>query len=50
MSDEDFVPADDPAFVPYPEEPQQDASGPTDRNAPPQPDQEWPEGWDDDAD
>ena len=44
MSDDPaFVPRDDPAFVPYPDEPAMDASGPTDRNAPPQPDQELPD-------
>jgi hypothetical protein len=32
--DPDFIPADDPRFVPYPDEPPMDASGPTDRNAP----------------
>lgn len=42
-TDPDFIPADDPRFVPYPNEPAMDASGPTDRNAPPQPDQEMPD-------
>jgi hypothetical protein len=41
-NDPDFIPADDPAFVPPPDEPTEDASLPTDRNAPPQPDQELP--------
>jgi hypothetical protein len=31
--DEHFVPEGDPNFVPYPDEPKMDASGPTDRNA-----------------
>lgn len=44
--DPHFVPEDSPDFIPYPDSPPMDASGPTDRNAPPQPD--WVE--DDDAD
>lgn len=50
QNDPDFVPEDSPDFIPPPDSPVMDASGPTDRNAPPQPDQEWPEGWDADAD
>jgi hypothetical protein len=38
--DPDFIPEGDPRFVPYPDEPPMDASGPTDRNAVPQEDQE----------
>lgn len=34
FNDHHFVPAEHPEFVPYPDEPQMDASGPTDRNAP----------------
>jgi hypothetical protein len=49
--DPHFVPDDSPEFIQPPaQDSGMDASGPTDRNAPPQPDVEWPEGWDDDAD
>lgn len=44
FDDPHFIPADSPDFIPYPDSPPMDASGPTDRNAPPSPDVEWPEG------
>lgn len=33
FNDHHFVPEDHPDFIPYPDEPKMDASGPTDRNA-----------------
>lgn len=48
--DPDFVPEDSPDFIPYPDSPPMDASGPTDRNASSQIEAEWPEEVGDDAD